>query len=174
MYNEETRAWLPLHLIALSYAEDKLGVQEDFVDGQWTNWGPEIKEFLNAAGINAPAPWCAAYCAWAVREACKLKGVENPFKDLTYKAYVPAYVEWAREHNSLVSPADAGPGDLFLLYFPSLGRYAHMGFVIEVNEQEGWFTTVEGNGNDEASREGYKVVSRRRSLTNNVRFIRYD
>lgn len=171
---DEVRSWLPLHLISLAYAEDKLGVMESRENGRWTNWGPEVKEFLNAAGIEVPAAWCGAFVFWCVREAARLKGIPNPLDTVDRPAYVPDYVTWAREHDRIISEDRAGPGDLFALYFPSKARYAHIGFVVEVNEEEGWFTTVEGNSNDEGSREGYKVISRRRSLSNNVRFIRYD
>lgn len=174
MDNDNPRAWLPLHLASLSFAEDMLGVKEDRIDGEWSNWGPQIKEFLASADIHAPAAWCAAFAYWAINEAAELKGMEHPLKEVGRKAYVPDYVTWARNKNRIISVEDAGPGDLFALNFPSKGRYAHLGFVVEVNEDEGWFTTCEGNSNEEGSREGYMVVSRRRSITRNVRFLRYD
>lgn len=46
------------------------------------------------------------------------------------------------------------------LWFPSKGRYAHTGFVKQVDGD--WIVTVEGNSNAAGSRTGGSVVSLRR------------
>lgn len=171
---DRTRALLPLHLAALSYAMDMEGAREDYVNGRWTNWGPEIKQFLYAAGIDSPAPWCAAFVNWCAEEAAYDKNMVSILEDVPLQAYVPSYVEWAELNDRIIDANEAGPGDLFALYYPSMERYAHIGFVIEVHEDDGWFETIEGNTNDEAAREGYEVAKRSRNLTENVCFIRWD
>jgi hypothetical protein len=52
---------------------------------------------------------------------------------------------------------------VFLQWHSDLGRYSHTGFVRAVVGQT--FTTIEGNSNDEGSREGYEVCSNVRPLT---------
>jgi hypothetical protein len=32
-----------------------------------SNWGSRVREYLDSVGINFPAPWCAAFQAWAYR-----------------------------------------------------------------------------------------------------------
>lgn len=167
------RELLPLHLSALSYAKDKLGVTESYVNGRWTNWGPEVQAFLFAANIKVPAPWCAGFVNWCAEEAAYDKQTTSTLEDVPLQAYVQSYADWAEIQDRFITKFEAGPGDLFILYYTSLGRYGHIGFVIEVNEEEGWFTTVEGNTNDEASREGFKVATRRRAITDRVKFIRW-
>lgn len=169
----ESWASLPIHLTTMMHAESMLGVTEDYVNGRWTNWGEQIKEFLFAANLSEPAPWCAAFINWCAEQGAYDHGAVSSLEQVPLQAYVQSYADWATENDSYLTPAEAGPGDIFILYYDSLQRYAHIGFVKEVNEQEGWFTTIEGNTNDNASREGFKVASRRRNLTQNTKFIRW-
>ena len=170
----EIRAMLPLSLAALTYASDMVGVTEDFINGAWTNWGPEVKEFLFAAGITTPAPWCAGFVNWCAEQGAYDKEMTSPLEEVELQAYVQSYAEWALVERRFVPPEEAGTGDLFILYYDNLGRYGHIGFVVEIDLEEGWFTTIEGNTNDQASREGFKVAERRRSIKPSTKFIRWD
>ena len=169
----EVWAQLPLHLTAMMYAESVVGVKEDFVEGKWTNWGPKVQEFLAAAEVDRPAAWCCALVNWCAEQAAYDHDVISPLESVKSQAYTPSYFEWAKHHNKFVEFPEAGLGDLFILYYPKLGRYGHIGFVEEVNVEEGWFSTIEGNSNTKGEREGYEVVKRRRTFTGNVRFIRW-
>lgn len=51
-------------------------------------------------------------------------------------------------------------GDVFLIWFPKLGRPAHIGFVERWGNRT--VITVEGNTNDNGSREGDGVYRKRR------------
>lgn len=65
-------------------------------------------------------------------------------------------------------------GDLFLLWFPSLNRFAHVGFVTTVTP--GGYTTAEGNAappNAGSTREGFGVFVRPRPVGPGTRFIRW-
>lgn len=168
------RGQLRLSAATMLYAHDMMGVTEDYLDGHWTNWGPEVKEFLYAAGLSDPAPWCAAFVNWCAEQGAYDVGVESPLEQVETQAYVQSYVDWAHENLKFVHETKTGHGDLFVLYYPSLNRYAHIGFVSEMNTEEGWFTTIEGNTNDEASREGFKVASRRRVISERTKFIRWS
>ena len=65
------------------------------------------------------------------------------------------------------------PGDVFLLYYPALKRYAHTGFVLEVRDN-GACVTIEGNTNDGGSRDGWGVFTRTRRFGIDDRFIRWQ
>jgi hypothetical protein len=157
----------------MMYAESVVGVKEDFVDGKWTNWGPKVQEFLKAAEIDRPAAWCAGLVQWCAEQAAYDHGVISPLETVKLQAYTPSYFEWAKHNNKFVTFEEAGLGDLFILYYPSLNRYGHIGLVEEVNVEEGWFSTIEGNTGLEGEREGYMVAKRRRTHTVNVKFIRW-
>ena len=64
------------------------------------------------------------------------------------------------------------PGAVFLLWRPTLGRFAHTGFVLG-NAQAAW-NTVEGNTNPAGGREGYGVFERLRHFSPQDRFIRWS
>lgn len=162
------RSFLDPHLAALSYAYDELGVKETS-----TNWGPKVKEYLAAAGVTVPAAWCAAFVYWCVEQASKLKGVENPLKDIPLKAYVQSYYNYAKEHGKLIPFKEVGPGDLFLIYYPSLKRYGHIGFVYGAYHNDNYYETVEGNTNSQGGREGNEVALRKRKVDDNTVFFRY-
>ena len=169
----ELRGGLKLATATMMYAHDMMGIKEDFVEGKWTNWGPEIKQFLYAADLSVPAPWCAAFVNWCAEQGSYDTNIASPLEQVVNQAYVQSYADWAQENKKYVHETKTGHGDLFLLYYPKLHRYAHIGFVSEMNVDEGWFTTVEGNTNDTASREGFKVASRRRSISERTKFVRW-
>jgi hypothetical protein len=159
-------------LLALGYALDaeRRGVKETR-----TNWSDEIGQWLKAAGIHVPAPWCAAFVYSMVAAAYRLAGLPTPLLDIALKAYVQSYVDNARRDGETVPASYVHPGDLVCFDFKLDGHYDHIGIVLSPPDASGNFTAVEGNTNDEGSREGYEVAVK----TRNVRktgaiFINYD
>lgn len=156
----------------LALALTQEGVKEE---GK-ANWGPKVQEYLKAAGVTVPAAWCAAYVNWCAEQTAKRLGVKSPLELVPNQAYVQSYAEYGKKHGWEVERSKAQPGDLILFWSTELKRYAHMGIVT------GWTTvagkrvlaTIEGNTNDEGSREGYEVAKRTRSLTNNVLILRWS
>ena len=69
-------------------------------------------------------------------------------------------------------------GDLFLMYFPSLHRFAHTGVILSVTDTPtaSLCTTIEGNTNDDGSRDGWKTCIKTRlfTKTDGHRFIRWE
>ena len=61
--------------------------------------------------------------------------------------------------------------DLFLLYYQRLKRFGHVGFVVEVGDDE--FGTLEGNTGPRGSREGYGVFKRSRRIGKNIAFVHW-
>lgn len=164
-----TRRLLPLHLAALEFARDMIGVKESS-----PNWGPEIQRFLRAARVVSPAPWCAAFVNWAAEQAASLLGVPSPLEEVKLQAYVPSYYQWAKEKNKLTKWPDVGPGDLFVIYYASMNRFGHIGFVDYADANAGTFKTIEGNTDAAGGREGNAVASRIRRNTPMVEYIRWS
>lgn len=168
-WKERPRELLPLHLAALAYAQDEIGVKEET-----TNWGKRVSEYLAEANIHVPAPWCAAFVNWCARQAADLKGVESPLEKVPLEALVQSYVDHGKKNGWVIPPEEAGPGDLFCLWFVGIKRYGHIGFVQEVRPEEGYYLTVEGNTDSRGSREGIEVAERKRTLGSRVIFLRWD
>lgn len=158
-----------LRELTLEKAKAKLGVQE--VGGD--NHGPEVERYLKAAGLPAGNPWCAAFVNCMAQDAALDLKVVSPLEVITQQGFVPAYVDWAKKNGYVVKPEEVKPGMLFAIYFPNKGRYAHIGFVKDITADLKSFTTIEGNSNDEGSREGKEVCSNRRNVSSNVLFIHW-
>jgi hypothetical protein len=113
-----------------------------------SNWGRPVQEYLEAAGINRPAPWCAAFIEWGLQKIGR-KGAG---------AYVPS---WNQPSHRIDRPSI---GSLGLVWFPQMKRYGHIFCVKRVTSSRS-IETIEGNSNAEGSREGYAVVSRVRPVS---------
>jgi hypothetical protein len=130
----------------------QLGVQEA---PKGSNWGPEVKKYLAHVQTRSPAPWCAAFVRFCLDSA----GI---------KSSITAYSPTAQNAKNLVWYRDkwikaAQPGDVFTIFFPSMGRIAHTGFYHRTINPS-ICETVEGNTNTDGSREGYMVCKRKRSF----------
>ena len=119
-----------------------------------SNWGHPVQEYLEAAGINQPAPWCAAFIEWGLQKIGR-KGAG---------AYVPS---WNQPSHRIDRPSI---GSLGLVWFPQMKRYGHIFCVKRVTSSRS-IETIEGNSNAEGSREGYAVVSRVRPVSG--QFVRW-
>lgn len=163
---------LPLPVVALKYAmrEHERGVSE--TDGP--NDSPAIREYLAAAGIHNPAPWCAALVQWAADRAAMLKAIDNPLREVKHEAYVPSYVHWAQTRGKVVKASDVGLGDIFCLWHAGKQRYAHMGLVRAPPFETDSYRSIEGNSNADGSREGTRIVSKTRDVTDGTLFIRWS
>lgn len=130
----------------------QIGVTEHPVG---SNWGPEVKKYLAHTGTTIPAPWCAGFVRFCLDSA----GI---------KTNISAYSPTAHNKNNLVyfrakiiRPVE--PGDVFTIFFPSMGRIGHTGFADHmVNSSV--VETVEGNSNNMGGREGFGVFKRRRPI----------
>lgn len=129
----------------LDTALTQLGVKES---PGTPNSGPQVDKYLASVGLGPGYAWCMAFVYWCAREA----GVAN---QLVKTGGVLR--QWnERRHQLGVSwPA---PGDIFIMdYGKGTG---HTGIVERVEGDV--LHTVEGNTNDEGSREGYEVCRRTR------------
>ena len=142
---------------ALHQARSQLGVEEV---PRGSNWGPKVREYINAGGFDKPVFWCGCFVIWGLLKAAyKRKLPKN--KASTFYWYL-----FAKENNILFKTPKRG--DIFVWNNDGGG---HMGWVVAVDGNR--FRTFEGNSNSDGSRNGYAVVERWRTideLNNNKRW----
>ncbi|MGK7390282.1 MAG: CHAP domain-containing protein [Candidatus Cyclobacteriaceae bacterium M2_1C_046] len=117
------------------------------------NRGEQVEQYLASVGFGPGHAWCAAFVSWCYQQV----GVAHP-----KSAWVPSY---ATKQNLIYQRGKfikqlPQAGDVFLIRYERLMRPAHIGFVDEW--QNTWVITVEGNTNDDGSREGDGVYRKRR------------
>jgi len=108
-----------------------------------SNDGIRVRQYLRSAGILDPEPWCAAFVHWG----CLQIGKEG------FGAWVPS---WVKPSLEIDTPERNAWG---LVYFPRLGRFGHI-FVVTKVFENGMIETIEGNTNNDGSREGTGVFRR--------------
>jgi surface antigen len=112
-------------------------------------------KFAAQAGHPNGNPWCLTFLVAKARQVgLKLPG---------YGAYTPTMAQQFKNIGAYGKTPRVGA--FMFVYFPSMGRIAHVGVVEAVNA-DGTITTIEGNSNSAGSRTGGSVVRHRRSLTN--------
>ena len=141
-------------LRALAVAISQLGVQED---PKGSNSGPQVNKYLASVGLGPGYSWCMAFVYWCFREA-------NAASQLVTTGGVLR--QWNERPKLRVTvPA---PGDIFIMdYGKGLG---HTGIVEKVVGDK--IHTIEGNTNDEGSREGFEVCRRVRPIAKCKGFLR--
>ncbi len=145
---------------ALFVATTQLDVREE-----GNNGGPEIKRYLKKVGLSEGYPWCMAFVYWCVDLAASNLKLVNPLEKTA-----GVLDQWNRttcRKTPARSNASVSPGDIFIMDFG--GGKGHTGFVEKISGSVVY--TIEGNTNDDGSREGYEVCRRERSLSELKGFI---
>ena len=157
----------PLGGLVCLYAYRHWKSQPREVGGQ--NKGPWVRLYMD--GRQGPEwPWCAGFVCFLLRQACKTLGADLP---LTPSVSCDALAAGARERGLFLAGApglDPGritPGCLFLNRGAGDG-WNHTGIVLGCRTTRGAVVleTMEGNTNDDGSREGYDVCHRWRDALN--------
>lgn len=139
---------------ALSVAVTQLGVTEQPIG---SNSGPEVDKYLSSVGLGPGYSWCMAFVYW-----CHVQAGEA--RQLMKTAGV--MMQWKSRPALRVDRPQ--PGDIFVMDFgKGLG---HTGLVEEVVGDR--IKTIEGNTNDDGSREGVEVCRRERSIKSCTGFLR--
>lgn len=131
------------------------------------NKGPWVRAYMdNNEGVDWP--WCAGFVSVLVAQASASTGNDMPFNK-TWSC--DSLAQQARESGLLISDATVRadnsvlkPGAIFLVR-KSSDDWVHTGIVVRV-ESPNVIHTIEGNTNDEGSREGREVCARMRSIGN--------
>ena len=149
-----------LHSAVVELSLKYLAAHPIEVGGQ--NMGPWVRYFMDGYQGNA-WPWCAGFNTLIVKQAAKLCGTAISLPR-TYSCDVLGM--WAKNNGKFVSGTSGNlsavkPGHLFLVR-KSHNDWQHTGIVIEMTPE--YCVTIEGNTNDEGSREGYEVCKRIRGF----------
>ena len=105
-----------------------------------------------------------AFVYWSVKEAAKQLNTTSP---LIKTAGVLR--QWNEVNSKMKFTKNPKPGDIFIMDYGK--GQGHTGFVVEVLSN-GNLKTIEGNTNDEGSREGYEVCYRIRKQSQIKGYIR--
>jgi hypothetical protein len=122
------------------------------------NCGPWVRLYLAGnQGVNWP--WCAGFVSYVIGQACRDLNIARPVAS-TFSCDLLA-ADGQKKHLFVPAGPDAKPqaGWIFL-HSRVAGDWDHTGLV--AGSEETTFITIEGNTNDEGSREGYEVCSRAR------------
>lgn len=125
-----------------------------------SNAGPHVEKYLKSVGLKGGFAWCMAFVHWCVEQS-------GPKNVLVHTAGVMD--QWHRI-NPKYKVTTPQPGDIFIMDFG--GGKGHTGFVEDVKGDR--IMTIEGNSNDEGSREGYEVCRKPggRKISSCIGFIR--
>lgn len=129
-----------------------------------SNGGPEVTQYLRAVGLNAGFAWCMAFVYWCVNKAAADMLIPNP---LIKTAGVLRQWTDCKLRKLPKTSSGVKPGDIFILRFAN--GMGHCGFVYKIND--GIIYTIEGNTNEDGSREGFEVAKRARPVSSIYGFI---
>ena len=130
-----------------------------------SNCGPWVRLYMK--GNEGPQwPWCAGFDSFVLKQASQTLQQSTPIEDSFSCDSLAAQPKGA---GILVTESELDQGitnredwpvaSIFLVRRTSTD-WTHAGFVIEFDQET--FDTIEGNTNDEGSREGYEVCVRSR------------
>lgn len=129
--------------LLVSVAAGELGVKE----ATGRNDGLRVEEYLQYSGLKKGDPWCASYLSWVFKQA----GFGRPCT-----GWSPALFPLSRR------TTDPLPGDVYGIYFKSLGRIGHCGLL--ERRHGSWVFGLEGNTNVDGGREGNGVYRKVRHV----------
>lgn len=146
-----------LGALAVEYARQHLRQHPREIGGQ--NRGPWVRRYMN--GHEGEAwPWCAGFVCFVLRQACDALGEEMPIEaSFSVDSLAASAMRHERFHAE-PPPTRRGeitPGSVFLVRRTPTD-WEHTGLVLAAEREV--FRTIEGNTNDEGSREGYEVCAR--------------
>ena len=149
--------------LAVAYARQHLRERPREIGGQ--NRGPWVRLYMK--GREGPAQlWCAGFVSYVLRQASKSAGLPVPIRP---SASCDVLASRARNKGLLIdgsrveSGSEIGPGFIFLNR-RTANDWNHTGFVTSGGDEV--LRTIEGNTNDDGSREGYEVCARFRNCEN--------
>lgn len=128
------------------------------------NDGEDVEKYLKSVNLGKGYAWCAAFVHWCLEQA-SIKNTVTAWSPSAFNSKNVVYANgtWKK---------DLKEGDVFTIYYLRLKRIGHTGFV---DGRDGkYIITVEGNTNDELSREGDGVYRKRRPLSTIYNISRWE
>lgn len=146
--------------MASLYAQQHLAVHPREIGGQ--NRGPWVRLYMQGKE-GTQWPWCAGFVSYILQQACGSLGLSAPLK-YTFSCYLMAReaqekLIFLAEKKLETIPKRQLAGSIFLVKKGS-SEWSHTGIVLLAERD--YFTTIEGNTNDDGSPEGYEVCQRTR------------
>lgn len=135
---------------ALEIAQGEIGNQEIPLN---SNNGPHVKKYLAAVGLMPPQFWCMAFVIWCLLEAANRMGVKLSIKKT---GGVMDFYHWVKQNHPEWIYHSPMPGDIGIMDFG--GGKGHTFFVLKGFDLTS--ETIEGNSNQDGSRNGYEVAHR--------------
>lgn len=137
------------------YAQQHLAVHPREIGGQ--NRGPWVRLYMQGKE-GTQWPWCAGFVSYILQQACGSLGLPVPLKysfscDLMAEEAQKKLIFLAETKLNTV-PKKQLNGSIFLVR-KSNSDWTHTGIVLQAEQD--YFYTIEGNTNDDGSREGYEV-----------------
>lgn len=161
----------------LDIAAEEVGEREQPAG---SNRGPKVDQYIRSIGFDPTRdsyPWCMCFVYWCFVQAAQRSGTSNlvpktgGVHDAWNKSHNNPSVTTISSASAQRNPAQIVPGMVF--YINTGGSRGHTGIVVaNVN---GRLETIEGNTNDNGSREGIGVFrrTRRRIVDINLGFGGY-
>lgn len=138
----------------ISIAQKYIGIAEQPIG---SNCGPMIDRWNTL--VNAPigSYWCASFVSGVAAEWENKSGLDWP---LCFSADCDVWLAVAKKHGVLHRTPMAGDLMLLVKTLPSGRQDAfHIG-IVEGLDENGVWKSIEGNSNDDGSRNGYEVAHR--------------
>lgn len=132
-------------------AGNQIGVRE----ATGKNDGASVESYLNAVGLGKGYSWCMAFVYWCTKQAALKLNFVNPLK-----ATGGVLDEWNSGRGVHLTYPEQGA--IFIMDHG--GGTGHTGIVTGVFPDRGQIHTIEGNTNDDGSREGIGVFRRTRNI----------
>lgn len=133
-----------------------------------SNAGKDVEAYLKSVGLGKGYPWCMAFVFWCVNKASAELGQANPL--VKTGGVMRQWNETTLRKLPKTAIAAVRPGDIFIMDFG--GGVGHTGFVEKIIGSNVY--TIEGNTNDDGSREGYEVARRVRPASSFKGFIQLN
>lgn len=146
---------------AVRQAGSQLGVTE----ATGHNDGVAVEKYLKSVGLGKGYAWCMAFVYWCFKEAAKKLGLENPLLQTG-----GVQVCWESKKGTRTTVPSIG-AQFFIIHANGTG---HTGICGSELKEDGTFNTIEGNSNNNGSREGTTVVRHQRKLSEVVGFKVYN
>jgi len=130
------------------------------------NCGPWVRAYMDG-NQGAPWAWCAGFVTFVMKQAAEIEGVPTPVRgsfscDLlaTQAKEEGRFVSERSIDSTAANWSDDALGSCCIFLVRRTSRdWTHTGFAFGYRG-DGTFATIEGNTNDEGSREGYEVCRR--------------
>ena len=153
-----------LGTLAVDIAVGQIGQMEN---PKGSNRGPMVDQYLQSVGLHPGYAWCMSFVYWCYLEAARAMLIDTPVVktggvlncwNLTSASKKLTMVE------AISRPELIVPGTQFIMEFGH--GTGHTGIVerVERTDKGVVLHTIEGNSNNDGSREGYEVVRHVRNI----------